>query len=298
MELKCSRTAIWKQIQRLKAQGYQVEAIPRRGYRLISKPEKLTVVELIPYMKTNVLGRALHVYDSVESTQSTLTRLMEIGAKEGTVVVAEQQTQGRGRMGRKWHSPSGKGIWMSVLLKPAVPLAYAAQFTLLTSAAVCRAIRKQTSAAAYIKWPNDILIDKRKVCGILLESSAEDERLRYMIAGIGISCNLTIEDYPEALREIATSLYMATGYFVDRAPLIGAVLGELEGLYEIYKEQGFGPIRSLWEAHFGAMHQEVSIQSGTQLIQGIACGLDENGSLLVQLPNGEKTKVYTGEMFV
>lgn len=294
--LQCSRTAIWKHIQSLKEAGYEFEAVSRKGYRLLRQPDRLSAVKLMTGMRSHVMGRSLKLYNEVDSTQIIAQQLAQEGASEGTLVLAEQQNAGRGRMGKHWHSPKGKGVWMSLVLRPTVPIHFTPQLTLLTAVAVCRAIRKTTAVPAAIKWPNDILIEGRKVCGILLESFAEDERLRYVIAGIGISANLEQEDYPDPLKPIATSLLLASGRKVDRTELIAAVMEEFECLYELYHENGFDPIRSAWEALTITLGGTVRANTSKGSIEGTAMAIDELGALQIQKADGETVKLYSADI--
>lgn len=295
-QLNMSRTAVWKHIQGLRREGYEFEAVPRRGYRLRQRPPRLDKSALLAGLTTKVLGRHIHLLDSVESTQTVAHQLVAEGAPEGTLVLAERQTAGRGRMGRKWHSPAGKGIWMSLVLFPHVPLQFVSQLTLLAAVAVCRAIRLHVPVDVGIKWPNDLLVERKKVCGILLESSAEDERLRYVVAGIGISANLSREDYPEELRERATSLLIESGREIDRHRLICEVMRQFEELYELYRKQGFAPIRLLWEALSVSLHRLIRIETREGWVEGTAEAIDEFGALVVRLDNGETRKFYSGDV--
>lgn len=295
-QLNCSRTAIWKHIESLRKEGYRFEAVPRKGYRLAAKPDKLDIAALRERLKTTVMGRTIHYLDEVDSTQTIIHRLAYENAAEGALVIAERQLAGRGRMGRKWHSPKGKGIWMSLLLRPRVPLQFTPQLTLLCAVALCRTIQKTVNVPVGIKWPNDLLIDGKKICGILLESNAEDERLRYVAAGIGISANLELDDYPEELRGIATSLLLESGKPVDRIQLIAAFLQEFEQLYMLYHEQGFRPIRSLWEALAVSLGRTIFYQEGNERVEAIAESIDDFGALTVLLPSGERKKVFSGEI--
>ncbi|ANE47940.1 biotin [Paenibacillus swuensis] len=294
--MHCSRTAVWKHIRKLKAQGYEFEAIPRLGYRLKSAPPKLNMQTLLTDLNTRVLGKQIKLLDVVDSTQRVAHEWVKEGAPEGAMVIAEGQTAGRGRMGRTWHSPQGKGVWMSLVLKPSVPLHLTPQLTLLSAVALCRAIKAVAPVDAGIKWPNDILIGGRKVAGILLESSAEDERLQYVVAGIGVSVNLTSTDYPQELREIATSLRIAGGETVDRAVLIRTFLQQLEYLYELYTEEGFAPIKSLWEALNVTLGHPVSISGATGVVEGVAMEIDDLGALLIKDNSGKRVKVYSGDV--
>ncbi|KIL34809.1 biotin [Cohnella kolymensis] len=295
-KLNVSRTAVWKQVQKLETQGYVIEAVPRLGYRLTGKPSKLSVHELLSRLNTTTFGRNLKLSDVVSSTQDELRRLAEEGALEGTLVIAEQQTKGRGRMGRSWLSPAGKGIWMSLLLRPPVALPYTPQLTLLAAVALSRAISQLVPVSIGIKWPNDLLVDGRKISGILLESAAEDERLRYVVVGMGISVNLEQEDYPEELAAKAISLKMASGAAVNRSELIAAILEEFERLYELYLEQGFAPIRALWEARTVTLNRPAVLQTPQGVIQGVPRGLDDMGGLVIELEDGSSRTVYSGEV--
>ncbi len=294
--LQCSRTAIWKHIRRLRLQGYEFEATPRKGYRLVGKPNRLLVESILASLNTRVIGREIALFECLESTQTKAHERVAQGAPEGAVILAEQQTAGRGRMGKTWYSPSGKGIWMSMILKPQIPLPHAPQLTLLTAVSLCRAIKRMLNIDIGIKWPNDLLVGGKKVCGILLESSAEDERLRYVVAGIGISANLRREDYPEDLRDKATSLFMESGEIVDRERLIAAFLEEFEKMYELFQEQGFVPIRTLWEALSVSLNRPIRVQTREGWVEGRADSIDDYGALLVHTSDGGELKLYAGEV--
>ncbi|HEY0827782.1 MAG TPA: biotin--[acetyl-CoA-carboxylase] ligase [Bacilli bacterium] len=297
-KLKCSRTAIWKHIQELRDYGYEFDAAPRRGYRLKRKPSRLDIPSIINKLQTKFMGRSLHYYDKVDSTQSIAHSLVAGGAKEGAVVIAEQQTAGRGRMGRNWFSPAGKGVWLSIVLTPQIPLQLSPQLTLLVSVALCRTITNLLPVDIGIKWPNDLLIKGKKVSGILLESSTEDERLRYVIAGIGISVNLTREDYPAELQDIATSLLIESGSEVNREELIAAFLQEFEDLYAIIHQQGFAPIRLLWEALSISLHRPIKVHTSRGRVEGIAQSIDDSGALIIKLKDGQEVKIYSGDVEV
>lgn len=290
--LGVSRTAIWKQIRKLEAEGYRIEAVPRRGYRLVGKPDRLTPQALLAKLRTERFGRSLRLYDTVGSTQDVLHEWAKEGAPEGALVIAERQTKGRGRMGRTWVSPAGKGVWMSLLLRPALPLALAPQLTLLAAVALARGLQQVAALPIGIKWPNDLLVNGKKVCGVLLESSAEDERLVYVAVGIGISVNLEAADFPEDLAERAVSLKMACGRELDRADVIAAVLASFEELYGLYREQGFAPIRLLWEALAVSLHEPAEIRTPAGVVRGIPRGLDDYGGLLVERADGTVAPVY------
>jgi len=292
--LGCSRTAIWKHIERLRQEGYVFEAVSRKGYRMIGKPEKLDIPDIMAELETETFGRTIHYFDEVDSTNTMAHTLVKQGAAEGTLVIAEKQTAGRGRMGRAWHSPKGKGLWMSLILKPRIPLQFTPHLTLLVAVALCRSIRQATQLSAGIKWPNDLLIDGKKISGILLESSADDENLQHVIAGVGIGVNLRPEDYPEELQSVATSLAIEAGREIDRKELLKQFMLELETMYKLYHEQGFAPVKALWEALSVSLHTQVRTQSPQGLKSGFAVGIDDSGALIVRQEDGTLTKWYSG----
>lgn len=295
--LSVSRTAIWKQINKLRELGYTIEASSRRGYRLASRPDRLEVSKLARALNSKSFGQRIVVLDSTVSTQQDAMRLAEEGAPEGTVVIAEEQTAGRGRFGRRWFSPRGKGIWMSIVLRPTQPLAFTPQLTLLTGVAMCRAIRRLTDVEVGIKWPNDLLIHGRKVSGILLESATEDQRVRYCIAGLGIDVNLNPEDYPAELLQVGTSLKIETGREIERTALIAAVLEEMEQLCKLYAEQGFQPIAMLWEALSVTINRSVQVHTGQDIpVEGTAVGLDPSGALVIETDQGERIQIISGDV--
>lgn len=296
-KLNISRTAVWKQIERLKQQGFQFEAIPRKGYKLVAAPEKFDVPALLASLRTDRFGKQLKYHDEVDSTQSVAQQLTAAGAPEGTVVLAELQTAGRGRMGRHWHSPKGKGLWFSLILRPDwLPLSQTPQLTLLTAVALCRSVLHVTGLDAGIKWPNDLLIDGRKVAGILLEASVENGTLQHVIAGVGISVNLTVEDYPPDIRPIATSLAIAAGRRIDRSQLLGELLAEWERLYALYRSEGFAPIKLLWEALTVSLGKAIVCRMPQETVEGFAEEIDEHGALIVRLNDGTVRKMFSGDV--
>ncbi|WP_195570902.1 biotin--[acetyl-CoA-carboxylase] ligase [Paenibacillus sp. 1001270B_150601_E10] len=295
-EWNISRTAVWKQINRLRAKGYEFEAVPKLGYRLIQQPTRLDERTLLLKLKTAVFGRQLKLLSKTESTQNEALAWAKAGASEGALVLAEEQTSGRGRRNRSWHSPPGKGIWMSLVLKPKIPLQFMPHLTLLTAVATCRAIKRVVPIEVGIKWPNDLLVDECKICGILLESFAEDERLLSVIAGIGISVNLDEQDYPEEIMTKATSLKIASGKEVDRASLVTEILYEWEQLYQLYEEQGFGPVRTLWEAQSITIGRTITVDTPYGEVSGVAQGLDDSGALVLLGSDGQYRKVFSGDV--
>lgn len=294
--LNMSRTAVWKKINKLKQEGYSIEARHRLGYRLMDSPEPLSLVTLQTELTTQRFGRKVEYFSETSSTQNIARNLATEGRKEGHLVIAEMQTAGRGRLGRTWHSPKGKGLWFSLLLQPNVPLRAMSQLTLLTAVALCKALRDETQLAVGIKWPNDLLIDGKKVCGILMESMAEEDRIQYVIAGIGISVNLLEEDYLDELLPIAQSLRMAANKKFAREKILASFLNRFEELYDDYHANGFDDIKRNWEEMSLTMHQNVRVQQLNRTLEGAATGIDELGALLLLQENGEIVRCYSGDV--
>lgn len=294
--LSISRTAVWKHINKLREEGYEFEAVSRKGYRLVHSPDKLDPQAVLQGLRTRTFGRRLKIVEVTTSTQEEVRLLAEEGAPSGALVLAEEQTGGRGRQGRKWFSPPRKGVWMSLLLRPDRPLSFAPQLTLLIAVAVCRAIRKTSGVDAGIKWPNDLLVQGKKVCGILVESVSEDERIRYCIAGIGIDVNVEADELPADLQTVATSLKIESGRSQDRVALITAVMNELEELYTLYEQEGFTPIKHLWEALSIMLGKRVAIKTPQGEVSGVADALDESGALILLDDKGEPFKLFSGEV--
>ncbi|MFF2887559.1 biotin--[acetyl-CoA-carboxylase] ligase [Paenibacillus sp. NPDC057967] len=295
-ELKVSRTAVWKQIRKLEAAGYEIEASTKLGYRLVYSPDKLSSDMLTGPGTAARFGQTVHYYEQVKSTQDSARELAESGAPEGTLVLAEEQTGGRGRMGRGWVSPQGKGIWMSMVMRPHVPIHCAPQLTLLTAVALCRSLRRLTQLPIGIKWPNDLLIHRKKISGILLESAAEDERLKYIIAGIGISVNLSEGDYPEELLVKATSLRIEAGQPFNRRQIVTEFLQEWETLYDLFLQEGFSAIAALWESLSVSIGQKVRLVTPQGELEGTPVGLDESGAIRIERADGSLVTIFSAEM--
>ncbi|MED3553613.1 biotin--[acetyl-CoA-carboxylase] ligase [Cytobacillus praedii] len=292
----CSRTAVWKHIEELRKEGFELEAVRRKGYKIIKTPERVTADEIRLGLKTEFMGRHIHSEDVVDSTQKVAQRHVFEGAPEGTIIIAEEQLSGRGRMDRKWHSPKYTGIWMSVILRPNLPPAKAPQLTLITAVAVVQAIEEMTGLTPEIKWPNDILLNGKKVTGILTEMQADADRIQAIIIGIGINVNQQEEDYPDELQTIATSLAIEYGKKLERAELIKVLLVKLEKLYSIYLDQGFYPIKLLWESYAISIGKNITARTITGSISGRALGITDDGVLMIEDSNGTIHHVYSADI--
>nr|WP_209122621.1 biotin--[acetyl-CoA-carboxylase] ligase [Alkalihalobacillus sp. BA299] len=280
--LGCSRTAIWKHIEELRKSGYEVEAVPRKGYRIKNRPNTISPHEIKVYLNTDQIGQEITYYESLPSTQEIAHRLAQEGVEEGHVVLADEQTSGKGRLGRVWHSPIGTSISMSIILRPKVSPQKAPQLTLLAAVAVVRGIEKTTGLQCSIKWPNDILLNGKKIVGILTEMQSEPDYVHSVIIGIGINVNHKQEQFSSELREIATSLAIAKGEEVSRAKLISHVFFELEALYHQYLLEGFNVIKPLWESYAVSLGKRIVARTIQGVIEGVAKGITNDGVLLLE----------------
>lgn len=290
-----TRSALWKYVRRLEEKGYRFETAPRRGYLLADAPDRLTEADVLSRLDTRVFGRQLLCLEESPSTQDVAAAWIREGAGEGAVVVADRQSAGRGRMGRSWHSPPGTGLWFSVILKPNIPVYRIPQLGLVTAVALCRAVRLLAGVSAALKWPNDLLVGDRKAAGILLESSAEDERVRHVVVGIGVNVNADPDRFPEPIRHTATSLSKEAGRRLSRAELLAGFLGEFERMYELYLTEGFEPFRTLWDAYSATVGKRVAVRTADRTVKGVALGLDPSGALEIRLEDGTVERVVSGE---
>ncbi|MEO7300681.1 MAG: biotin--[acetyl-CoA-carboxylase] ligase [Verrucomicrobiota bacterium] len=297
-KLGVSRTAIWARIEELRSLGYDIEASPHLGYRLVSVPDVLHADDLRSRLKTKVVGRDIRVFQETTSTNDVVEKLARDGVKEGVVVFAESQTKGRGRLGRKWVSPSGKGLWFSILLRPDLRPQAATQLTVAAAIALARAIRSQTNLVPEIKWPNDILIRGKKVAGILTELSAELDHVKYLILGIGVDVNLKAGEFPLDVRKLATSLKIETARMINRAELAAAILTELDSDYARIGEGQFESVGNEWEENCTTIGNNVTIRIGDRSVQGRAESLDSDGALLVRTQHGRLERIIGGDVTV
>jgi BirA family biotin operon repressor/biotin-[acetyl-CoA-carboxylase] ligase len=293
-KLGLTRAAIWARVEELRRLGYEIEASPHVGYRLVSTPDVLHADDLFARLgQTRVVGRDIRVFHETTSTNDVIEKLARDGVKEGAVVFAESQTKGRGRLGRKWLSPSGKGLWFSVLLRPNLRPQEATRLTVAAATALRRAIQAETKLAPEIKWPNDLLLGGRKVAGILTEMSAELDRIKYLILGVGVNANLSASEFPAELRKFATSLKIEAGRAVARPALATAILRELDRDYARVCTGEFAAVADEWEQHCATLGQRVVIQLGDRKLRGRAESLDDDGALLLRTEHGHLER-FTG----
>jgi len=296
-QLKISRAAIWARIEELRSLGYEIEAGPHFGYRLVGEPDALHADDLLARLgKTKIIGRDIRVFEQTTSTNDVIEKLARDGVKEGVVVFAESQTRGRGRLGRKWISPAHKGLWFSVLLRPDLRPQEATQLTVASATALRRAIQTETGLKPEIKWPNDILIRGKKVAGILTELSAELDKVRHAILGIGIDVNLDAGEFPADLKKNATSLKVETGETISRAELATAILRELDFDYARICAGRFPEVADEWEVHCTTIGKNVTVQIGGRKIRGRAESLDDDGALLLRTEHGRLETIFGGDV--
>ena len=322
-ELGVSRAAIWARIEELRKLGYEIEAGPHFGYRLLSSPDLLYADDLLSRLdqdrwgerprkpgsaagerlagtlappRDRVVGRDIHVFQETTSTNDVIEKLARDGAREGVAVFAESQTRGRGRLGRQWVSPAGKGLWFSVLLRPELTPQAVTRLTVASATALVRAIQAQTGLTLEIKWPNDILIRGRKVAGILTELSAELDRVKYVVLGVGVDVNLGAAEFPADLRKSATSLKLESGRMISRPELAVAVLRELDEDYARISDSRFAALADEWEAHCSTLGRDVVIRIGERRIHGRAESLGEDGALLLRTDHGHLERIIGGDL--
>lgn len=296
-QLGVTRAAVWGHIEELRRLGYEIEAGPHFGYRLLSVPDVLHADDLLVRLgKTRIIGRDIRVFEETTSTNDVMEKLARDGVREGVVVFAESQTRGRGRLGRKWLSPGRKGLWFSVLLRPELRPQETTQLTVASATALWRAVQSVAGVRPEIKWPNDILIGGKKVAGILTEMSAEVDRVRHVILGIGVDVNLGPGEFPPELRKLATSLRIETGRPILRAELAVAILRELDADYARVCAGEFAALADEWEAHCSTLGHNVAIQMGERKIRGRAEALDDDGALLLRTEHGHLEHIIGGDV--
>jgi BirA family transcriptional regulator, biotin operon repressor / biotin---[acetyl-CoA-carboxylase] ligase len=293
-KLGLSRAAVWKHVETLRRLGYRIDAQPSRGYRLIEVPDRLTALELLPLLSTRELGRTVHHFESAGSTNAEAWALAEEGATHGEVVIAEHQSEGRGRRGRSWVSPKGANLYLSSILRPEIPPARAAELTLLAAVALAETLR-DAGAPATIKWPNDVQLGGKKVAGILTELSADVDRVHFVILGIGVNLNSQLSDFPPEVAEVATSLLVVRGQTVPRALFTAALLTGLEGWLDRWVDSGFGPVRAAWRKLSSTLGQEVVVRSDGHERRGVAEDIDDSGALLLRVGN-KLERVFSGDV--
>ncbi|EUJ38031.1 biotin--[acetyl-CoA-carboxylase] ligase [Brochothrix campestris] len=294
--LNCSRTAVWKHMNALKEEGFLVEAVRNKGYRLEQNTDQISENELYLGLKTTVIGQKIVYHPETSSTQLIAQQLLHQGTPEGTLVVTNFQTAGRGRLSRVWLSQPGDNIAMSLILKPQLSMQQFPQLTFLASVSIVAAIKEVVGIDAQIKWPNDIFIDGKKVCGVLTELVSDPEEVKAVIIGMGINVNQA--DFAPEIKTIATSLRLASGETLQRSALIQAILTKFEAFYQQYLTEGFAPIKRNWEEHALQFNKHIKARSLKGVLEGEFKGITDDGVLVLQDANDELHYVYSADIEV
>jgi BirA family transcriptional regulator, biotin operon repressor / biotin---[acetyl-CoA-carboxylase] ligase len=297
-KLKVSRTAIWKYINILKKEGYKIESYSKKGYKLIESPDILTYEEVKDTLNTSCIGRNYFYFESINSTNLKAKELAEKGASNGTIVISEEQTLGRGRLGRSWISPKYKGIWSSIILRPNISPVDVPKITQIAAAAIINTLNT-FDIKAYVKWPNDIIINHKKVCGILTEMSGELNKVNYVIVGVGINANLDKEDFQGDVSKKATSLKIESGSNISRKFFLGTFINEFEKLYlEFEKNATVKSSIDICKKYSAVLGKDIKIISPSQELYAKAIDISENGELVVKYPNGSIDTIICGEISI
>ena len=291
-----------EELAELQQLGYTIESHPHFGYRLLASPDRLTADDIKAQLKSNIIGSEILVFEETASTNDVIEQLAKSGAREGVVVFAESQRKGRGRHGRTWVSPRGKGLWFSMLLRPKLPPAATSRITVAASVAVARAIRQGCGVEARIKWPNDVILNGKKLAGILVETksriAAHETGLGdYLVLGIGMNVNCVAEDFPPEIAKIATSLQIETGRSQDRAALATQVLATLDERYRAALTD-FETIADEWAHLCTSLGKQIIVTMGRRRIEGFAQALDGDGALLLRMDSGHTERILSGDLAV
>lgn len=287
-----SRAAIWKYIQELRKEGYEIEAVPHLGYKLIALPDKLLAHEVQFDLKTKIIGCKVFYHESLSSTMDEAFKLGMEGAPEGTVVCAEMQTKGRGRLGRSWVSPKYKGIYCSIILRPKLSPSDLAKLTLLSAVAVAEAVEKSAGIQAMIKWPNDLLIKNKKLAGILTELRAEVDQMKFVVIGIGLNVNNTSAQLVEG----ATSLKNETSQSFSRVEILQEILRAFERWYIRCHHGDFEAVLLAWKDRAHTLGKRVRVTDPASVTEGVAVDLDHDGGLLIRQDSGVVVKKMAGDV--
>ena len=293
---KIDNAALDSALRELTGWGYRIKKV-RGIVKYVHAPDLLTPTEIQFMLKSKRIGHIAHCYKSVKSTNDLAAHLAEQGASEGTIVTAEQQTQGRGRLGRVWHSPEKTGIYLSILLRPSFTPDKAPGLSLMTALALADTLSRYCPGEVSIKWPNDILISNRKVAGILTELSAERNRINHVVVGIGINVNQKAGEFPSELQDLATSIRRATKKCIDRAELLRDFLFRFEIEYTKYHKHGLAPSRKRLRNYSALLGHQVKLLSSSQTLEGKAIDIDADGALVLEC-NGQRTRISAGEVSV
>jgi BirA family biotin operon repressor/biotin-[acetyl-CoA-carboxylase] ligase len=294
--MSVSRSALWKHVRTLIKEGYEIESLPRKGYRFRKSPDRLYLEEIREGLTTQWLGQKdIVYYTETDSTNAKAKVLAMEGAEEGSLVIAEAQTDGKGRRGRPWFSPPLCGIYLSIILKPAIPPSETSRLVLLSSVTMADLLNSRTSLTARIKWPNDVIVNKKKIAGILLEAGTDVETVDYCIVGLGLNVNNPEGSFPDTIKNKATSLSIESALNVSRTDLVREYLARFEHYYEEFMGGRGSGIVARWKELTGIVGRRVSVDLSGRIYRGTVTDLDENGALIIRDRSGAVHKVFSGD---
>jgi len=294
-ELGITRAGIWKRIEELRNKGYKIQASTAKGYKLVKSPE--FSLEELEMLVQGEIGREIIFFKSIGSTNTAALELAEKGAPHGTVVIADRQSKGKGRLGRTWVSPPGSNIYMSVILRPEIEPKDATLLTIMTAVSCAKGVMKSTGLKAEIKWPNDLMISNKKLGGILTEMKSDPDGIVFAVIGIGINVNSkTTKDFPPDIQGIATSIREELGKIQSRTFIIAEILKETEHWYKVLLTEGRKPLFDEWKRLSSTLGRKVKVTVGDNVFTGVAEDIDKGGMLILRLPSGILKKISSGDL--
>jgi BirA family transcriptional regulator, biotin operon repressor / biotin---[acetyl-CoA-carboxylase] ligase len=297
--LSMTRAAIWKKVGILRDEGYRIDSLPHKGYRLMDIPDRLLVQEIREGLQTSVMGQpGIYRFERTDSTNRRAKEMAAGGAAEGTLVIAETQTQGRGRLDRPWFSPPGENICASLILRPSLPPPSASRMVLLAAVAVAETLIQTVGLPAAIKWPNDVLVKGKKIAGILVEMAVEMDAVDYMVIGLGLNVNTPVEHFPEEIRGSATSVLAETGKPFPRGLLLRRLLEQFDREYGTFRVSGFDPIIARWKAMTNMIGRRIVIRTIDGSHSGVVIDFDQDGFLILRKDRGGEMRFFSGDVTI
>lgn len=297
-EVGISRAAVWKHVQALAERGYRIASENAAGYRFEAPSPRLLPAEILRQLTTKRIGRVVHHFDEIDSTNRHAMEIARRGAVEGEVVVAEAQRAGRGRLGRSFFSPAGVSFYGSIILRPNIPPARAPQITLLAGLAVAESVERHAGMRPGLKWPNDVRLGDLKIAGILTEMESEADRVLHVVCGPGVNLNVPPAAFPSELRAVATSILAATGRYVDRAAFAADLFASFERLYDEFLEHGLRHLGERWNSYSILTGEWVRVEGPGEVAEGRVLGIDENGALRLEKGRGEVVRAIAGDVTI
>lgn len=294
--LSVSPSTVWKRVGELRQQGYEIDGHPSLGYRLISSPDVLLPQEIRHGLKTISMGCQVFSYQRVRSTNDVALQRARNGAPEGTLVVAEEQTAGRGRLGRNWYSPPRAGLWASLILRPRVVPSRIFQLAICGALALAETVYTRTHLPVRVKWPNDVFIREKKLAGVLTEAQLDQNEVRFVILGMGVNVNQDLQDFPRVLRGKATSLQAELGRAIFRIPLLQDLLHQFEEIYHQFQNYGLAPFLDRWRQLSLVLGQRIEVQIGGKKFSGLAVNIEETGALVLEEDSGNQRSFLAGDV--